>query len=169
MFIGIKKWFLKKFWCNKPIEFDGRIYTILDVFKDYILTDTPYFAKHIQNKDIDKIKLLKINKEIEVGQTVIYYDQQTDENRTGTIEYIGHDGTMKLDDGYCSHVNFANKPKRMGMRRYKKGCIFKHDGKWYTINNCFLTERGLAYNCIGYDLLGHVFLEEDIVQFNKEF
>lgn len=169
MFIGIKKWFLKKFWCGKPIEFEGRIYTVLDVFKDYILVDTPYFAKHIQIKDIDKISLLKINKDVKVGQTVIYYDQQNDENKTGNVTYIGQDGTMKLDNENCAHVNWVNKPKRPGMRRYRKGCIFKHDGKWYTIENCFLTEQGLAYNCIGYDLLGYVFLEDDIKRFNKQF
>lgn len=169
MFTGIKKWFLKKCWINKPIIFNERIYTILDVYKDYIIVDTPYFIKHIQNKDINKIKLLKINKNIKVGQTVTYYDQQNDQNRTATITYIGQDGTMKCDDEICSHVNWANKPKNPGMRRYRKGCTFKHNGKWFTIENCFLTENGLCYNCIGYDLLGYVFSEEDITKFNKEF
>ena len=167
MLTGLKKWFLKKFWCGKPIEFDGRIYTILDVFSGYILTDTPYFVKHIQNKDVNKIKLLKINKEAMVGQKVYYYDQQNDENKSGTITYIGQDGTMKLDNDNVSHVNWINVKKNM--RRYKKSCIFKHDGKWYTIQNCFLTEKGLAYNCTGYDLLGYVYLEDDIIKFNKEF
>lgn len=167
MFIGIKRWFLKKFWCGKSIEFERRIYTILDVHRDYILVDTPYFIKHIQNKDVDKIKLIKINKEVKVGQNVSYYDQQNDEVKTGKVIYIGNDGTMKLDNDNCAHVNWIGKQK--SMRRYKKGCIFKHNNKWYTIENCFLTEKGLAYNCTGYDLLGYVFLEDDIIKFNKEF
>ena len=167
MFCCIKKWILEKFWMNKPIMFDDRIYTIIGVYKDHILVDTPYFAKHIQNKDINKIKLLKINKDAMVGQKVYYYDQQNDEMKTGTITYIGQDGTMKLDNDNVSHVNWIGVQKNM--RRYKKSCIFKHDGKWYTIQNCFLTQHGLVYNCTGYDLLGYVYTQEDIIKFNKEF
>ena len=111
MFCCIKKWILEKFWMNKPIMFDDRIYTIIGVYKDHILVDTPYFAKHIQNKDINKIKLLKINKDAMVGQKVYYYDQQNDEMKTGTITYIGQDGTMKLDNDNVSpsifHIKYG--------------------------------------------------------------
>ena len=169
MFTRIKKWFLEKFWINKPIQFEGRIYTVVRVLPEWVTVTTPYFVKLIDNKNIDKINLVKINKDVKVGQVVIYYDQQTDENRTGIVESIGQDGTMTLDDGYRAHVNFVNKPCRIGKRRYKKGCIFKHEGKWYTINDCFLTKEGLAYNCIGYDLKNHAYLEKDIIRYNKQF
>lgn len=168
MFSFIKKWIIKKYHINKPIEFENRIYTIRNVFKDYILVDTPYFTKQIENKDINKIKFININKNLKIGDVIKYYDQQFDKNKTGTVVSIEQDGTIKLEDGTYSHANYVNILKK-GMRRYNKGSRFKHNGKWFSIEDCFLTENGLCYSCIGEDLLGYMFLEKDLISFNKEF
>lgn len=163
-----KKFIVKHFYIHKTIMYEGRYYYVIDVYPNNILVETPNFSMKISNDQIAKIQFVKVNTSSHhISEKVVYYDQQTDEMKTGTIFKIEKDGTVQLLDGDITHINLINIPKK-SMRRYKKGCLFKHDGKWYTIDNCFLTDQGLAYNCTGYDLLGHVFTEKEIIKFNKE-
>ena len=167
MFTGIKKFILKYCCKNKLVSYQGFLFNVKDVFPDYVLVQTPNFVKHIQNKDVSKIKFVKNQKdEYHRGQYVSYYDQQLDEMRTGTVDQVLDSGVVKMNDGamiYANHIGIPYTKKRL----YKKGCLFKHDGMWFTIESWFLTENGYCYNCNGDDLLGHVFSEKEINEFNK--